>query len=86
MVQNTISCIYETTPARCRFIDGTIQSISILQANQFVVEYMNKKWIHATLHKFVGGHNYVCYRISLSDRLEEIFRYRLGSKMTLKKG
>jgi enterochelin esterase-like enzyme len=74
----TVFCMeagsFETTPIECQFQDGTTQAVSINQANKDLNKYMQEKNIVSTFHEFVGGHNYVCYRGSIADRLKEVFK------------
>ena len=69
--------IYENTPATLEFQDGTLQTTSSLELVHFVMEQMKRHNIPATLHEFAGGHNYVCFRASLWDRIEEVYQNRL---------
>jgi len=85
---DTIFCMeagtYENIPAECRFQDGFVQAISILEANKLLVTYMNKKGIKTSFHEFVGGHNYICYR-SIVDRLKEIYEMRIDKMNNINK-
>jgi hypothetical protein len=36
---------------------------------------MQRQRISTTYHEFVGGHNYVCYRVSLYDRIKEVYHH-----------
>lgn len=65
--------IYENVPIECRFEDGSTQAVSILESNKAFATYMSSKGINAKFHEFTGGHNYVCYKNTLSDRLREVF-------------
>ncbi len=67
---------YENVPAECQFKDGFTQAFSILEANTELTAYMNKKGVNAIFHEFIGGHNYVCYRGSIADRIKEVIKIR----------
>ena len=71
---------YEIVPAECQFADGYTQAFSILEANMELAGYMNKKGIPASFHEFTGGHNYVCYRDTLSNRIKEVYSRRFDNK------
>jgi enterochelin esterase-like enzyme len=75
---------YENVPLACEFMDGDTQAISINQSNKELVDYMKIKRINASFHEFIGGHNYVCWRNSLFDRLKELFEIRHNKANELK--
>lgn len=72
---------YENLPVELQFQDGTTQAFSINQANKHVFESLNQHGINARKHEFVGGHNSICYRNSLPDRLKEIYEFRLKNRI-----
>lgn len=61
---------YENVPVDLQFRDGTIQSISSLEACVNTVKYMRSKKIDVELHEFIGGHNYICYKQSLPHHIK----------------
>lgn len=67
---------YEKTPIELLFPDKSKQNLSILQANKNVAEYLAEKSLNVNFHEFMGGHNYVCWRGDLSNRLINIFENR----------
>ena len=75
---------YENTPIQLIFPDGGQQSISSYEASKLIVEFLKAKQISAERHEFVGGHNYICYRNSLANRLEEVLDFRLTQSINLK--
>lgn len=68
---------YENNALEFEFDDGTIQTLSSFDAVHHVCEYMKRQGISVTFHEFIGGHNYVCYRVSLFDRIKEVFHHQL---------
>jgi enterochelin esterase-like enzyme len=62
------------------FEDGTIQTTSSFEVVHHVCEHMQKQKIPTTYHEFVGGHNYVCYRVSLYDRIKEVYYHQAAPK------
>lgn len=70
---------YENISTEFEFEDGATQSISSLDVVLHVCEQMRKKSIPVNFHKFVGGHNYVCYRVSLYDRIKEVNDHSLSN-------
>lgn len=74
---------YEDTPVELQYSDGTIQQLSSLQANRNVAEQLSKNGINVNLYELLGGHNYVRYRITLLDRIKELFDRRLNKTLRL---
>jgi enterochelin esterase-like enzyme len=72
---------YENLPVELQFQDGTTQAFSINQANKHVFESLNQHGINARKYEFVGGHNSICYRNSLPDRLIELYEFRLKNQI-----
>ena len=70
---------YENISTEFEFEDGATQSISSLDVVLHVCEQMRKKGIPVNFHEFVGGHNYVCYRVSLYDRIKEVNDHSLSN-------
>ena len=68
--------VFENVPVECQFEDGFTQAFSINESNKELSHYMSEKGILSTFHEFIGGHNYVCYRGSISDRIKEVFKIR----------
>lgn len=54
-----------------------VQSCSSLSVVRHVFEAMQRIILNVSLHEFVGGHNYVCWQISLYDRLNDVGRRQL---------
>ena len=69
---------FENNPIEFEFEDGTVQAISSLDAVRHVCDHMKQQKIPVDFHEFVGGHNYVCFRVSLSERIKEVYRHQLG--------
>lgn len=69
--------VFENVPIECRFEDGFTQALSTNESNKRLSNYMREKGVLSTFHEFVGGHNYVCYRGSLPERLKEVYKMRL---------
>jgi enterochelin esterase-like enzyme len=68
---------FENSPIEFEFGDGTIQSISSLDAVRHVYDHMKQEQILVDFHEFVGGHNYICFRVSLYDRIKEVYQHQL---------
>lgn len=68
---------FEDTSFEYQFSDGSVSTISLLESNKNVFDYMNERNLNVHLHEFVGGHNYVCYRSSLPERFRELYDIRL---------
>lgn len=68
---------YENNIAEFEFEDGSVQAMSSMDAVRHVSAYMRQQGIQVVFHEFVGGHNYVCYRVSLYDRLKEVYSHLL---------
>ena len=68
---------YENNAMEFEFEDGTIQTASSFEVVRHVCKHMEEQGISITFHEFVGGHNYVCYRVSLYDRLKEVYQHQL---------
>ena len=68
---------FEKNAAGFEFADGTTQSISTYESVQIIKNHMQTQKMNATLHEFVGGHNYICYRESLHSLISEIFSNHL---------
>lgn len=64
---------YENNIVEFEFEDGTIQAVSSWEIVPHVCHSMKKHGIPVTFHEFVGGHHYVCYRVSLFDRIKEVY-------------
>lgn len=69
---------FENYPIEYEFEDGTIQNLSSSDVVRHVCEKMTEKNIPVHFHEFVGGHNYVCFRVSLYDRIKEVYQHQLG--------
>ncbi len=69
---------YENNEMTFEFEDGTIQTSSSFDVVRHVCEHMQRQRISITYHEFVGGHNYVCYRVSLYDRIKEIYHHKVA--------
>lgn len=65
---------YENNMMQFEYEDGTVQYCSSFEVMKHVYEKMQENTLTTSLHEFVGGHNYVCYRISLYDRIKEVCR------------
>lgn len=65
---------FETIPCDLEFEDGAIQSLSSFQALENAHDLMKRKNYHISRHAFIGGHDYVCWRVSLYDRIKELFQ------------
>ena len=63
---------YENNMMQLEYEDGTVQHCSSLGVMKHVYEEMQENNLTTSLHEFVGGHNYICYRISLYDRIKEV--------------
>ncbi len=72
-----IGC-YENNMMQLEYEDGTIQSCSSLSVMKHVYQHMQENRLWVNLHEFVGGHNYVCYRISLYARIKEVYQASLN--------
>ena len=70
----------ETIPIDMEFGDGTIQSLSPLEASKQVVESMKKHGLTVEEHEFIGGHNNVCWAVSLPNHIQTIFTNRLDDE------
>jgi enterochelin esterase-like enzyme len=70
---------YETLPIELQFMDAdkTLQAYSSLEANKEVFNHLSGHGIKTTLHQYTGGHSAICWRGTLSDRLKEIYDFRL---------
>lgn len=68
---------YENIIVKFEYEDGTVQSCSSLSVVRHVFEAMQRIILNVSLHEFVGGHNYVCWQISLYDRLNDVGRRQL---------
>ena len=68
---------YENNEVEFEFEDGTVQKTSSFDVVRHIYEYMQAQEIPTTFHEFVGGHNYVCYRVSLYDRIKEVCDHML---------
>ena len=69
---------FENYPIEYEFEDGTIQNLSSSNVVRHVCEKMTEQNIPVHFHEFVGGHNYVCFRVSLYDRIKEVYQHQLG--------
>lgn len=69
---------FENSPIEFEFKDRTVQFISSLDAVRHVCDQMKQQEIAVDFHEFVGGHNYVCFRVSLYDRIKEVYQHQLG--------
>ncbi|NNM59961.1 MAG: enterochelin esterase [Legionellales bacterium] len=67
---------YENTPTEYQFPDDAKENLSLLQAVKNVHNSLNKQGIPVVFHEFVGGHNYLCWKTSLSTRLKEVYHHR----------
>lgn len=67
---------YENTSAEYQFPDGGKEKFSLLQAVKNVHHCLNKQNVPTVFHEFMGGHNYLCWKTSLSARLKEIYTHR----------
>lgn len=65
---------YENNPTEFEFADGSIKTVTPLGVVKHVCAKMSEQNIPITFHEFVGGHNYVCFRVSLFDRIRELFQ------------
>jgi enterochelin esterase-like enzyme len=63
---------YENNMMQLEYEDGTVQRCSSFEVMKHVCEKMQANMLTTSLHEFVGGHNYICYRISLYDRIKEV--------------
>lgn len=63
---------YENNMMQLEYEDGTVQYYSSFEVMKHVYEEMQANNLTTSLHEFVGGHNYICYRISLYDRIKEV--------------
>lgn len=63
---------YENNMMQLEYEDGTVQHCSSFEVTKHVYEKMQTNALTTSLHELVGGHNYVCYRISLYDRIKEV--------------
>lgn len=68
---------YENNTMQLEYADGTVQSCSSFGVMNHVYEQMRSEVPTVSLHEFVGGHNYICYRISLYDRIREVCQRQL---------
>ena len=68
---------FENYPIEYQFKDGTIQNLSSSNVVGHVCEQMRQQNIPVNFHEFVGGHNYVCFRVSLYDRIKEVYQHQL---------
>ena len=77
---------YEKYAIEYEFEDGIVQNLSSSDAVRHVCEQMRKHKIQINFHEFVGGHNYVCFRVSLYDRIKEVYQHQSeqndGAKMS----
>jgi hypothetical protein len=65
---------FETIPCELEFENGVIQSLSPFEASQHTDDLMRRKNYQISRHKFIGGHDYVCWRVSLYNRIKEVFQ------------
>lgn len=73
---------YENNLLELEYQDGSVQCCTSLEVMKHVHEKMQKKGLITNLHEFVGGHNYLCYRISLYDRIREVCDQQYSEKHT----
>ncbi len=65
---------YENTPVEFEFEDGTVRTVNSLETVLHVCKKMKEQNVPIDFHEFVGGHNYVCFRVTLFDRIKELFQ------------
>ena len=68
---------FENNAVELEFESGMIQNISSLDAVSHVYDQMKQHDISVYYHEFVGGHNYVCWQVSLFDRIRDVYRDQL---------
>ena len=64
---------YENIPIELLFSDGTKQACSSNQASKNVLELMKQNNMKVIFHEFIGGHNSVCWKNTLPNRLKELY-------------
>lgn len=69
---------YENNIIQLEYADGTIQSCSSLEVVRHIYEQMQREGLEASLHEFIGGHNSICWQVSLYDRIKEVFHKKLN--------
>lgn len=72
---------YENQAMEFEYEDGTVQMASSFDAVLHVCKKMEQEGIPIIFHEFVGGHNYVCCRVSLYERLQEVCHNQLKNNM-----
>lgn len=65
---------YENNPTEFEFADGSIKTVNSLGVVKYVCAKMSEQDIPLAFHEFIGGHNYVCFRVTLFDRIRELFQ------------
>lgn len=73
---------YEDVAIELIFPDHEQQIISHKQAEDKVTEQLLSKNITVHHSTYCGGHNYVCWRVSLVDRLMDLFNHRKAEDLT----
>ena len=69
---------FENYPIEYEFEDGTVQNLSSSDVVDHVCEQMRQQNIPVDFHEIVGGHNYVCFRVSLYERIKEVYQHQLA--------
>lgn len=69
---------YENNIMQLEYEDHTVQRCSSFDVMRHVYEQMQNKGLTASLHEFIGGHNAICWRMSLYDRIKDVFQQQLS--------
>lgn len=63
----------ETLPAELIFTDGSSQAFNSLQACRETTEELQQHGWSVNFEEFMGGHNTICWRQSLPDKIKAVF-------------